>query len=254
MVKYAAAFLLVCAVIFSPAGVAACDHGCHQTGRYAQPQYQRPRMTTIAVIPVAGTDDGTWAPGGGAPFFDNASFGLDTGQRIFFLEVGAFVRFDFSSMQIPQGATISAATISFADGVASTSPKLKVIGESAPGLTAPVDLADVVGRTRTTASVHWEPTGGVGLKTSPDITAIVQEVVNSAAITSTWMLFVQDDGSAAGSHHMSASEFDGGGVTTLTITYTTAAAAEPSGGTPHGYHNSGLMRPQGGLMPLPGRH
>lgn len=252
MVKYAAAFLLVCAILFSPAPVVACDHGCHQTGRYAQPQHQRPHMTTVVVQVANAADDGYSLPA--SSYFEQGGAGSTLAGRLIVSGVAnAYHRF---LLAIPQGATISAATLRYPSATEPGTARLKIYAESTGDTAAPTTFADVTARTLTTTGVDWDGPFVAGSITSPDIAAVIQEVVTAGAITTSLIIFVEDDGSAAGNNFLQNTDYDTDPsvAAELTITYTTAAATEPSGGTPHGYHNSGLMRPQGGLMPLPGRH
>ncbi len=89
----------------------------------------------------------------------------------------------FESLFIPQGATISAATINFtADNSDSGSTSLVFHGEDADQASAFTAAAnDISGRTTTTASTGWNamPAWSDGTQyTSPDLTSIVQEIVN----------------------------------------------------------------------------
>ncbi|OMH33723.1 PilC/PilY family type IV pilus protein [Motiliproteus sp. MSK22-1] len=89
----------------------------------------------------------------------------------------------FSDLAIPQGATITSASISFtAEGATSDPTSLVIHAEAADqssGFSATPN--DVTGRTTTTASVGWNTMGpwtGNASYQSPDLTNIVQEIVD----------------------------------------------------------------------------
>ncbi|MEH6472914.1 MAG: PilC/PilY family type IV pilus protein [Halopseudomonas sp.] len=94
----------------------------------------------------------------------------------------------FSGINIPQGATVSSAVISFtADNSNSESTNLDFYGHDADQSSAFSDTAgdlNSTSRPRTTANVGWNAAGTLGSWTdgseyqSPDLTTIVQEIVN----------------------------------------------------------------------------
>ncbi len=88
----------------------------------------------------------------------------------------------FQSIDVPQGATITSATLEFqAQGSESGTTSLTIYGEDEDDTsTFSTASSDISSRTQTTASVSWTPgawTDGANYQ-SPDLTAVVQEIVN----------------------------------------------------------------------------
>ncbi len=92
----------------------------------------------------------------------------------------------FSALAIPQGATINSASIQFrSDEAQGEATALLIQGQAVGNALAFVrTTANISARPRTTASVSWAPApwGAVGLvgpdQRTPDIAAIIQEIVN----------------------------------------------------------------------------
>ncbi|MEH6814286.1 MAG: hypothetical protein V7677_17255, partial [Motiliproteus sp.] len=94
----------------------------------------------------------------------------------------------FSNINIPQGATVSSAVMSFtADNANTTTTSLVLYGEDADqssSFTSTANDLGVVSRPRTTASVNWNSAGTLTAWVngtqyqSPDLTSIIQEIVN----------------------------------------------------------------------------
>lgn len=237
MQKYAIAILLVCAVLFSPPGVAACDHGCHQTGRDARPGHhqQGHHMTTVSNAVAAGTDDGYWITSitlvdfGGAV----AGAGFDGGLP----DITAAVR--FAGVAVPQAPTVSSATLAYTRDPSSTSgAALRVYGEAANNPAAVIDYTDGDARVRTTA---FTDIADASVVSSIDVTAQVQEVVNRAGWASgnAMQFFLQDHGATGVLVFDTYEEGTPAHLPTLTITYTTVANPDASGGTPGHHYSSG---------------
>ncbi len=130
--------------------------------------------------------------------------------------------FRFTDVQLPQGATITSAYLSFtSDGYDTEATELEIKGEliadSPAILSANNNLSD---RTQTNASVTWNsdnefPVSGETVD-SPDITSVIQEVVNQG----TWCggnamtILIEGNSSDAGSARevVSADEGDGTGA------------------------------------------
>lgn len=85
----------------------------------------------------------------------------------------------FTTIPIPQGATISAATLTLNE-VSYDDPNCNIYCDDvddAPTLTGAAGSTDISSRTRTTATVQWIDTSLVSPSTSPDLSALVEEVV-----------------------------------------------------------------------------
>ena len=107
----------------------------------------------------------------------------------------------FYAVPLPPGLDLTGATVAeaYLIGVAdqSTSGALtRVRAQVAASPSAPTDSADLASRTLTTASVDWDTSATAGSTyRSPDITAIVQEVIDAYGDLGS-MLFVHDDRSS----------------------------------------------------------
>lgn len=111
----------------------------------------------------------------------------------------------FSAVNIPAGATILSAKITFqaAASDSATTVNLKIVGELNATPAAFSTYADFMGRSQTTAFVNWSSvaawTAGTDYDT-PDITAIIQEIVDLGgwAALNNLCLFVLNNGSTQG--------------------------------------------------------
>jgi hypothetical protein len=118
----------------------------------------------------------------------------------------------FSSVTIPQGATIVSADIDFDVNSASFDDIGCVIsGDDADNSAIISGLSDISGRTRTTANVAFTRSGmGTGAETTPDITTIVQEIVNRGSWASGNRMGIIFDGNTSGSENFRGNAFDNG--------------------------------------------
>lgn len=174
------------------AGTTAGDpHYSHNFGASFAAAADDDIIQTEEVRVAAGADDG-YVNQGASTFNDslvNFSFGQISGN-----DVDAWVRFD--GVTVPQGATITAAYIEFvADSTRAGSMTADIYGEDADDPAAPSSVADFNGRTRTTATVNWNPgdwTDGETYQTD-DIKTIIQEIVDrgSWASGNAMQLFVE---------------------------------------------------------------
>jgi hypothetical protein len=106
---------------------------------------------------------------------------------------------------IPQAATIDSAkiTITAGDSDSGTNTAWQMRGEDEDTATTPTSRADVVAFNLTTASVNWNNEGAWTLDNtydSPDITSIVQEIVNREGWSSgnNMQILVRENGSSNG--------------------------------------------------------
>lgn len=109
--------------------------------------------------------------------------------------------FRFLNVTIPPGSVIVSAALTVeATGLVGTATNIltKVFAEAADNPLAPTTAAEFNGRTRTTASVDWDPSAWVTTTkyTSPDLAAVIQEVVDRGGWWSgnALQLFWVDDG------------------------------------------------------------
>lgn len=118
----------------------------------------------------------------------------------------------FGVVTIPQGATITAATLTPHWRGQNGTPSILIRGAAADNTTAgPTTQAAYYGGARTTATVNYANAA------TADVTAIVQEVINRSGWASGngLMLYVQDNGSPTGA-------YDAAGSPSLSVTYTAA--------------------------------
>ncbi|HET6323632.1 MAG TPA: hypothetical protein VFG04_02945 [Planctomycetaceae bacterium] len=88
--------------------------------------------------------------------------------------------FRFQGVTIPQGATITAASLTLDFASRSGSPSNSVVGEAADNsATFTTATNNISGRSQTSASATWNM-GSIttGNATSPDLSSIIQEIVN----------------------------------------------------------------------------
>jgi hypothetical protein len=134
----------------------------------------------------------------------------------------------FQSLNIPQGATITGASITFvAEGDKTESTEIQIYAhdtDNAGAFSSSDD--DITGRTATSNKVTWEPGSWTKYTsyTTPDLTDVVQEVVNRtnwSANNNMVFIFKAIDG------HRDAYTYDGNTsrVPTLTVTYSTTSTS-----------------------------
>jgi hypothetical protein len=147
----------------------------------------------------------------------------------------------FTSVTLPQGATINAAYLSFyAFGALSgTTCKVTIKGHNTDNAPTFSTKADFDGRARTSAGVSWTIPGWSDATwyDSPSITSVVQEIVNRAGWASgnAMAFFVDDDGSSD-SALRKARSWDGAAAyaAKLHIEYTPAVTEKTSSDTGSG--------------------
>jgi len=130
-------------------------------------------MATLDLYVTSGPDDGRGFP---------ASTFSSTQTTLFFGDDGdvqtAYMRFILTSALT--GATITSATLTgiFSEAVG---VEIDIVADDSSDPDAPTTFGELDGITPTTASVYWnpDPTGGGGSRTSPDISTVIQELVDS---------------------------------------------------------------------------
>lgn len=129
-------------------------------------------MVTLNYQVSAGGDDGDFTSSSIDPTDTLANFGSVFGISSIFAK--------FAGVTIPAGATITAAYISiYIHTKVGTTSACKIYFEDAANPAAPTTAASVNGRTKTTAYVSYTPPGSYGWSNSGDISAIIQELVDS---------------------------------------------------------------------------
>lgn len=174
-------------------------------------------MTVFNTTVSAGGNDGTYDSGGGFSLTDTD---IRVGEYAFNYR---HLIARFTSVTIPNGATISSATIEV--NVGNNSGTTKLIGKcgAADNATMPASFSDAntaPKTTGTTATVAWANNSGYQ---SLDITAEVQAVVNRAGWASgnAMVVYFMDNTSTAGNFtHVQLYETSGAVAPRLTITYT----------------------------------
>lgn len=179
-------------------------------------------MATYSASIAASTDDA-----------DQASGTVDlTGTTINVNGTGQYAGLRFLNVTIPNAATINSATL--AVEIVSTThddPDLTIFGEDTDDATTFTSTTnDISSRTPTTATTTWTATAiGTGVKTSPSIAAIIQEIVNRPGWTSGNDINILMNGNSSASFFRIRTYNAGSGSpATLNIDYT----AGSGGGQP----------------------
>ena len=136
----------------------------------------------------------------------------------------AFLR--FTTVAVPQGATIDSATLTATAFSASSLPAVvDVHADDTDNAVAPTSCAEMAALSRTTAKVDWSIAAWVtDTEYSPaDIKALIQEVVNRGGWVSDndLQIIIDDDGSTIDHYVIAYSQDEGSGkAAKLSITYT----------------------------------
>ena len=112
--------------------------------------------------------------------FDNTSGSVSVGYNDNGASVYIYIGFlRWPSVTIPIGAKITAAYVLVSWVGRAGTPTFKVSMEKAANPAAPTTYSDVVGRTLTTNYGTWTWPGSGTWVQSPDLTAVIQELVNA---------------------------------------------------------------------------
>ncbi len=155
------------------------------------------QSTEITRTVAIGTDDGfsgTWGYYNGLAWYEAGNPGSS---------YNAWYRFTGTS--IPKGATILHAYLQTSQASWKSGTNLKISAEKAVSPAAPTSLVDHSAPARTTTSVLW--TSGFLDQTyhdSPDLAAVIQELVNSYDYSTARaiQILVDNNGSTSGSEHV----------------------------------------------------
>ena len=139
----------------------------------------------------------------------------------------------FLNVTIPQGSTIKTAVLTLkaqAAGGTVTNIRTKIFGDDSDNATAPTTHQVHAAKVRTTAGVDWDPAEWTNLEVydSPDITAVIQEIIDRPGWVSgnALQILLDDDGSIDNSN-ITGDSFDylGGQEPRLVIELGNSAAA-----------------------------
>ena len=201
------------------------------TGRTIErdPVTNVPRLVTDAVYPIlvdtavnetiaADNDDGhqtdttTWSVQYGS-----------SGNHVIQFSPQRFPGYRFTTVPIPNAATIDTATLTVKVGSGGT-PTGTLFGNDVDDAPAWATNAGPNNMTTTTASVAFAPTGASGSSYAVNVAAIVQEIVNRAGWASNNAIAFGCNGAIAGSSYRYIGDLAAGGQTeaALDITYTAA--------------------------------
>ena len=141
----------------------------------------------------------------------------------------------FTTIPVPQGATITSASLNFkAYDTYSSNIYLKIYAEDVDdGTIFSETTNNVSSRTLTTAAVDWDITSSWTYNswyTSSDISSVIQEIVNRAGwnINQDINIIIKDDGSSSGNNRNAfAYDYDASYAPKLDITYTTLSNSIP---------------------------
>ena len=144
---------------------------------------------------VSNGDDGRWGSDGAFTASANlGTVGLASGG----VDYNDFYR--FQSVNIPQGATITSATLTLQFGNSDVDDTLDLVvrGDDSDNSTAPTTAAEANGKAKTTAQVDWDWVSWLQDTNyvSPDLGAIVQEIVDRPGWASgnALQLFLMENG------------------------------------------------------------
>lgn len=126
----------------------------------------------IAKQVAASADDGSWYAGDSS--FSNSYTTLSCGMYGYF---GLFAR--WIGITIPGKPTILTASVQVyvVDPTGAVTVRIYFNDDAAP--TSPTSYATATAKTLTTAYVEWTIPNTVGWQTSPDLSAVIQEIVDS---------------------------------------------------------------------------
>ena len=189
----------------------------------------------ISTQVVSGADDGYRHLVFGSQNFNATGTTVSVGTGGSSTSAAAFFRL---VLDVPQGATVTAASLALVatgwSGWGTFSGRVDAY--AADDAVAPTSFAQHSGASRTSASVPWSEstsswaTGST--RTSPDLAAVVQEVVNRPNWSAGNHILLSWEPVGAQTLLLNARSFEGnaGQAATLDVEYTTAASAPPSEG------------------------
>jgi RHS repeat-associated protein len=165
---------------------------------------------------TAGGNDGF----SGSGTFDNSDSWYEVGQPY-----NSWFR--FTGITIPSGATIEAAYLTLVEGQWNTGTSLKISADDSQNPSAPTSAADHTSKTRTSAGVSWTSgSADYAWHNTPDLTSVVQELVNSYSYSSgAIQILVDNNGSSSGAEAAGSTYENTGYAPKLYIRYHTSSGS-----------------------------
>lgn len=154
-----------------------------------------------------------------------------------------FGGFRFTNVTIPPGAIVSAAVLTVVPTGADDNANILIKAEDVDNAVSFVTNADVTSRARTTASVDWAEDNVPVDGSSPDIAAVIQEVIDRAGWASGNALVVFLDGKSNINKKLSLASFEHATLNSvkLDITYTVTQEVSLAGAMASAGGNVGLI-------------
>jgi len=182
---------------------------------------------------AAGADDGR-ETGAGVVELTSA-----TGVIMPASSTGYWAALRFLNVTTPEKATVSASTLSlyFYD-TSNDSPDVDIYADDADNSAALVETdTNISARTKTTAKTTWTATNqNTGWITSPDLTAVVQEVIDRDGwVSGNALTLLLDARTVSNSIRFRSYEFDSALAAKLDITYTEPVRSPPPFRRPRTY-------------------
>ncbi len=145
-------------------------------------------------IPVAGTDDGSWAPVGETSTMFTTVLSANRHRGTSGFNNRTWTR--IPSVTVAQGETIVSAVLTATGDVSNRATvEVDIFGNLATDAVSPVSRADADAKARTTAFIEWNaahPGDGI-IFTLGDVTVIVQEIVDQGGwVSGNAMMFLFD--------------------------------------------------------------
>lgn len=134
----------------------------------------------------------------------------------------------YNSITIPAGSTINTATVTYdVTSNRGTAVAGKVYGEAADNCAAITSSRKPSGITKVASTVNWSVPASTGIKTSPDISTIITDIVGRGGWASgnSICLFFWNDGTWTNTDMLDYSPGYSTNTSNLTITYTEPAPA-----------------------------
>ena len=163
---------------------------------------------------------------GGTSTFDNSNTYMQVGMTYEYHNMYSA----WMGVTVPKDATITAANLSYkAYASASTTVPTKIYFNAIDDSFDPTNRTTYNALARTTANVAWSmPSFTAGTwYDSPDISSIVQEIVNRAGwVSGNWMMAMHDNNAAGSYAYRQVYTYDGGTTSgaKLVVTYSTGSA------------------------------
>jgi hypothetical protein len=176
----------------------------------------------VTSSPTTSTHDGDWNAGGA---YNTAIDFISVGQASSLSYHGWIL---FPALTVPQGITITSAYLTVKAYSTPTTGTLsdirtKIFANDVDDAAVPTSAANADAKSLTTASVDWDPATFAAntIYQSPDITAVIQEVIDRPGWASgnDLMILWKNDGTLSDSRLLTYSVDSGGVVALLTVNY-----------------------------------